>query len=554
MPGPGPLGLSAGLLVCAALLSIAPAYGYINSGLPAAKHRAWLEDMTGQILATSVGDLSPEMLEAAPQVMSAWADNPFYTDPKVSSADAPTMAVERLMKRLVAEQTATGNADAANTYLNTYAYNALLHGWSRSGEGEYAAQRTEQILIEMQDRYEAGNASVQPNTASFRSVLLAWERAASSAESEHDATNAAQRAQRILEWMISLHEAGANDSAEPSYECFDIVMKAWCQTKHADAPRIVEQLLVRMEQLYREGNAGVQPHTRHYNHVLWAWRRSNQKGAAHRAEEILEHMNKLSSLDESKVRPNFDSYNACLTTWAGSDENCAARKAESLLRKMESAYKDDSNKELEPDAVMYNLVINAWANVASTAKTNGRLPYESARRMLDRQIDLYEQHGATKCRPDAYGYTSVIKACDNMSGKSKRQRDKAFRVAETTFLELCSSEHAAPNHVAYGTMLKACAHLLAPGSKQREQVSRLVFDKACRDGCVGAMVLNRFKEAASSASYKDVMGDIKKNSLPYDWTFRVPKNDQVLHRRKPRKSNATHKLPSRINKKTDLKP
>lgn len=560
MAGSGHLGLTTGLIFCTALLFISPSDAYINSGLPAQRHRAWLEDMTGQILATSVGDLTPEMLEAAPRVMSAWADNPFDTETKSSSTNnnAPTMAVERLMKRLVAEQTATGNADAANTY----AYNALLHGWARSGEGEYAAQRAEQILIEMQDRYAAGNASVQPNTASFRSVLLAWERASSSSSSpnnknhHHDATHAAQRAQRILEWMITLHEADANELAKPTSECFDIVMKGWCQSNHADAPKIVEQLLVRMEQFYREGNTEVQPQTRHYNHVLRAWQQSKQKGSARRAEEILEHMNKLSSLNDSPIQPNFDSYNACITSWATSRENGSARKAESVLRKMESAYKDSQNsKDVQPDAVMYNLVIAAWAKVSSHAKTNGRLPYESARKMLDRQIDLYEQHGAIKCRPDAYGYTSVIKACENMAVQSKRQREKAFKVAERTFLELCSSDHAAPNHVAYGTMLKACAHLLAPGSKQREQISRLVFEKACRDGCVGAMVLNRFREAASSDSYKEVMGDFNKNLLPYDWTFRVPKSDQALHRRKRKKKSAVQKkLSSSINKKTNLKP
>ena len=560
MAGPGRLRLSVGIILCTALILINPSHAYINSGLPAAKHRAWLEDMTGQILATSVGDLSPEMLEAAPRVMSAWADNPFEAQSSSTNANtAPTMAVERLMKRLVAEQTATGNADAANTY----AYNALLHGWARSGEGEYAAQRAEQILIEMQDRYAAGNTSVQPNTASFRSVLLAWERASASSSSSstnnkqhHDATHGAQRAQRILEWMISLHEADANELAKPTSECFDIVMKAWCRTNHADAPKILEQLLVRMEQLYRDGNTKVQPQTRHYNHVLRAWQQSKQKGSARRAEEILEHMNKLSSFADSPIQPNFDSFNACITAWATSDENCSARKAESLLRKMEAAYKDSrNNKELQPDAVMYNLVIDAWAKVSSHAKTNGRLPYESARKMLDRQIDLYEQHGAIKCRPDAYGYSSVIKACENMAGRSKRQREEAFAVAEKTFLALCSSDSAAPNHVAYGIMLKACAHLLAPGSRQREQISRLVFDKACRDGCVGAMVLNRFREASSSESYKEVMGDFNKKSLPYDWTFRVPKSDQALHRRKRKKKSAVQKkLPSSINKKTDLKP
>lgn len=396
----------------------------------------------------------------------------------------------------------------------------------------------------MQDRYEAGNTNVQPNVASFRSVLLAWQRAG-------ETNDAAQRAQRILDWMVSLDEAGANDLALPNTECFDIVMHAWSVSGHPNAPQMIEKLLVTMEQLFRGGNESAKPHTRSFNYVLSALSKSTQPGAARRAQEVLDHMNKLSQQDHpyNQIKANFHSYNAVSLAWANSGEKCAARKAESVLKKLETAYKETGDSSLEPDAVMYNVCIDAWGQTKSMAKTNGRLPYESARKILDRQINLYEE-GAKKCRPDVYGYTSVIKACENMAGRSKRQREKAFAVAEATFLELCASDCATANHVAYGTMLKSCARLLPQGSSRREQIVRQVFEKACHDGCVGSMVLNRFKESATPALYKELMGNIKKNNLPYEWTFRVPKNDKALRRQRKKKGAPA----SRINKKTELRP
>ena len=397
----------------------------------------------------------------------------------------------------------------------------------------------------MQDRFEAGNTSVQPNAASFRSVLLAWQRAG-------EVNDAAQRAQRMLEWMISLYEAGANDDAQPNTECFDIVMHAWSISGHPHTPRKVEELLVTMDRLYRDGNSSVKPHTRSYNYVLSAWSKSGQPGAARRAQEVLDHMNKLSQLEYpyNEIRPDFNSYNTVSSTWAHSGEKCAARKAESVLKKMEEAYKTTGDPSLLPDSVTYNVCIDAWSQTKSMAKTNGRLPYEAARKVLDRQISLYEQESTQKCRPDVYGYTSVIKACENMAVRSKRQREKAFAVAEATFSELCSSDYASANHVAYGTMLKCVAHLLPRGSPRRNQIARQVFEKACRDGCVGSMVMSRFKEAATPALYQELMGNVKKSNLPYDWTFRVPKSDKELHRQRKKKG-----LPaSRVSKKTELRP
>ena len=386
----------------------------------------------------------------------------------------------------------------------------------------------------MQDRFSAGDDSIQPNMHSFRAVLLAWQRAGNSefCRLQGGEANAAQRAQRILEWMVLLFDAGANDLAKPDVECFDIVMHAWSMSGHLDAARVTEGLLVWMERLYRRGNESVRPHTKSFNEVLIAWSKSSEVGAARRAQDVLDHMQALSEEGQfcDQVKPNFLSYSAVSNAWATSGEQCSARKADAALKRMERAFRD-GDRSLLPDTRMYNVCIDAWAKTKSELKTNNRYPHESARRILDRQMEIYEKGNAQKCRPDVYSYTSVIKACEAMSG-SKRQRERVFAVAEVTFLELCQLDYASPNHVTYGTMLKACSNLLPRGSDRRQQVVRHIFSKACEDGYVGSMVVNRLKEAASPELFQELMGDSKKKNLPPKWTRSVPKRDKQVRMKK----------------------
>lgn len=143
-------------------LILSPSSCYISSGLPAEKQRQFLVDLTKKIIEAEIGNLSEELIEAAPEVMSAWAENPYLLQTERAPKAAPlpisghhgrecALEAEKLMKRLVQERVAgNGNANAAATACSTEAYNAVIDGWVRSGEGGYAAQRAEQVsLFEM---------------------------------------------------------------------------------------------------------------------------------------------------------------------------------------------------------------------------------------------------------------------------------------------------------------------------------------------------------------------------------------------------------------------
>jgi hypothetical protein len=141
---------------------------------------------------------------------------------------------------------------------------------------------------------------------------------------------------------------------------------------------------------------------------------------------------------------------------------------------------------------------------------------------------LYED-GCESCKPDVFGYTSVIASCAAETGMwNKDERTTAFYVAMKTYTELKKSDDK-PNHVTYGTMLKACARLLPPGSSVRRKTVRKIFRECCEAGCVGDMAISRLREAAPEV-YKELLQGHSKHALPEEWTCNV--NETSGYRKK----------------------
>ncbi|GFH52231.1 hypothetical protein CTEN210_08707 [Chaetoceros tenuissimus] len=507
-----------------------PALAYVTSGLPGHVHRAWLKQMTIEVCDTAPGQLSQEMCNKAPQLLSAWAQNPYvpHTKSKACSETYPhhgkecAIFCEKLLKRLIDERRA-GNP---NAIASTQTYNSLIDVWSRSGEKGAAAQRAEDIVIGMQDAYSLGEKDVQPDLESFRLVLKAWSQA-------HGEEYAPHRAQRLLEWMVNLHQSGQNDLVEPDSDCFNIVLNSWANSNHIDAPRKAENMIMYMDKLYNNGNADAKPNRDNFNYVLKAWSKSeNLIDAATRAEDILNFMLFLSKQEgEDDLTPNITTYSSVISAWARSKHQDSGRKADGVLKKLERESKVSRDPELTSNTILYNLVIDAHA------KSPSNKAHTRARAVLDRQIRLYKD-GNNECKPDVYSFTSVLSSCASLTGTaSKKEKQQAFDIAMSTFYEM-SRFNLAPNHVTYGMMLKACSRLL-PLGRERRNVTRNFFRMACKDGCVGEMVLNRLEDAASSAQYKGLMKNITKDQLPEEWTKNLPASD--FHSRKYKKNNNSAK-------------
>ncbi len=496
---------------------------YVTSGLPGHTHRAWLKKMTSDICQLPPGALSPEDCVTTPLLLSAWAQNPWlpYNSKLVTSNVYPhhgkecALACEQLLKRLIDERRA-GNPNAV---ANTQTYNALIDVWSKSGQKGAAAQRAEEIVVGMQHAYTYGEVEVQPDLESFRLVLRAWSKA-------RNEENAPVRAQQMLEWMIRLYESKENDLVQPDADCFDIVLHTWALSHLPESPHRIEQLIMYMD---KKGNDRARPTRFSFNQVLSAWSKVKGPEAAQRAEDILRNMIEIGKTTNSDLSPNIASYSSVVSAWCKSQHEDCGRRAERILKMAEKEMKQ-LDDEFQLDNVIYNLVIDAHA------KTSSNKAHVRARAVLDRLIEQYD-NGSQKCRPDVYSFSSVLSSCANLSG-SKKEREQAFEIAQTTFDEMIRFG-VKPNHVSYGIMLKACARLIPVGKERRKYV-RDYFRAACQDGCVGRMVLDRLREASSNVQYKALLKGNNESSLPVEWTSRVPAKEKYFRRGNNQSSKSTN--------------
>ena len=485
--------LLAMLMVCS--VPISQSYITSHQAVPAHRQMAWLKQMSNELTMAKPGELSRDQLSSAPNIIYALAH-------ARQSSKENALILESLVKRLIDEQRA-GN-DAAMD-LTVEDYNCLIEGWARSGEGDAAAERCEQILHAMQEH------GVQPNLSSFKAVLMAWRQAT-------ECTYGPFRAQRILEWMIQLHKQGKNDASFPDADCFDICLQTWSRSGHPEAPQRAEALLLSMERLYeRTQLERIKPRSTSFNAVLAAWARSNQEGSAERAADILAFMENLPD-----ISPDAASYCTVLTALSRSysDPQAAAAKATIFLRHALALSKEpkENHKPLELDTILFNTVMGLWS------KSNAPNAFEKAWSILQCQRQLYHDHGVKSCRPDVYGFSSVLACCASVPDSDSF--GTAWHIALATYEQLRQEDKA--NYVSYATMLKACGRLLNNFPKLRHKWARKVFSHAIEAGCVNEFVLKRLELAVGVKAYRELLQGHSPTSLPKSWTAHV--NDQ--HRTK----------------------
>ena len=484
------------VLLLALFIIGAESYVTFKTYIPPTRQRQWLNQLTHDICDSPIGS---RLIDSAPDVLSGWS---MSKDVNVENA----LQVEALFKRLVEES----KAGMRNVNPTTLDYNIILNMWVKSKGGVLAAERCEQILGTMQSLFhETNDFSIQPNVETFKSVLLSWKNS--------NVPFAAVRAQRVLEWMVRLYEAGEND-ALPDSDCFDIVLQIWSRTDDAQAAQKAEHLLLLQDKLSQITQSHkLKPTTTSFNAVLNAWAKKISKESPQSKKlvtllSLMEHL--YFEMGQTRVVPDRCSYNIVLCALAKGCCVQTAKKADTILRNIEDRYRRQQIT-WEPDAVLFNAAIGAWAHSDAPGA------YRKAQSILDRQLNLFRDGKCLECLPDVIGFTSVLASCASEPKKSEQR--KAFNVALSVIQTLEKHpEFGQANHVTYGTVLKACARLLPPGSAERIKWTRHFFTRACDTGMVGGMVLGRLREACSSQEeYRTLLQGHAKNDLPPEWTCNV---------------------------------
>jgi predicted nucleic acid-binding protein len=284
---------------------------------------------------------------------------------------------EALLRRMEASTHVTPDLVSYNTY---------LHALAMMGKEPAMAQRADDTLCRLEERFDTGEIDFSPNVFSYNLVIEGWVRS-------RDA-NAATRACDVLRKLVK------RDGVEPDAISFNQVLNALSRSSLPGAAQKAENLLHYMDESYKSGVYNCKVDIVGYTSVISAWSRSGQTGGAERAEHILNLMEQRYLAGEDDIKPNIIAYNAVIDGWAKSGEGTmGARRAEALLRRMQDMY-EMGDRRMQPNIITYNSLLNAWA------RSGTRCCAYKAERYLNLMWELYEA-GNKRVKPDGKSYNTV---------------------------------------------------------------------------------------------------------------------------------------------------
>ena len=488
---------------------------------------------------------------------------------------------------------------------DSLSYTLLMEAWSRTGDTSSIQRvrdmyrRLSQLHYESSPTTTTTSSMLEPMTRSFNAILLAWSKKQTTNRNESD--KAAIQAEKQLFQMWSLYEELQSNGSQqedyyivrPDVTSYRYCMETWAESQTNDkACEKVQQLMLNLlekQKLYPD----LQPNVDIYNAMINAWSKNKSNpNAPLRAQQLFDILQKQEQKQKQKqipmddnvnntLTPNTKTYNKLISAWSRSEEQGGnAMNAQQLLLDMEQEYELTRNENVRPNAVTYTTVISAWARSRSEEKA------QRARSLLDRMLELSNDnkngnnnnddddgdgkdiHWDANLAPDVACYNAVLNAA-SLSGfygtyeydnpdNNENVKKKAFATAVTTFNQLCNSDIIQPDHISFGTFLKCIANLLpssdhkSDSSIPKQEIIRQVFQKCCRKGQVGDVVLKQLKKACSSERglYESILMerlessttlyskkkrgvmDMGVSDLPQEWTCNVREGRKFVAIRK----------------------
>jgi pentatricopeptide repeat protein len=309
-------------------------------------------------------------LSSFSSVLHAWAGSP-----KPGAAERAEAILEHM---IVSEE----------VQVNATCFNVCIDAWAKAKR----PQKAESLLRRMFQLSRQGQGhSVQPDSISFNSAINAW--------SKSREPKAAQNAERLLEQMTT-------HGILPTHESFTAVLEAWSHIPNSGGK--VQAMLERLETRHAQGQDAVRTSKIAYLCAIRAWGNTRSAQAPEKAQSILERMQSMSLVPgQSELTPCVVIYSAVIDAWSKSRQREASNRALKLLREMQ-AQSDLGHAEVSPNIITFNSVISCFAS-------QGRV--DEALSLLD---EMKQGHPTT--RPNVISYSTVIHACSKSGQRNACER------------------------------------------------------------------------------------------------------------------------------------
>lgn len=311
--------------------------------------------------------------------------------------------VERLIRRVVQEQIKVGEGEtdislSSSSFLVNMSemYTAAIRGWANSGERGAAAERAEEILDAMQQRYVDGVVGIKPGIEAYNLVLMAYAKS--------QLLDAPQKALQVLEKLHEWNTSGATDVA-PDKESYAAVLRAFAKTGKPDAPLHVKRMLEHLEELAdQEGYTSVRPdcmcHGAYVAALIDAIDQDHITGEE-AALEVEAYVYELLKSPYDDAKPDAWILTMVLAAWSKSFSHDMVDRAEKFLRVFEDYYEQSGRSEkTRPNTVSYNFMLACYSR--SSLPDKG----ERARALLRKMERLVASGNNTFARADVVSYNS----------------------------------------------------------------------------------------------------------------------------------------------------
>lgn len=342
-----------------------------------------------------------------------------------------------------------------NDFSATKAYNSVITAWSRSGE-PVAADKVEELLSQLETKFFAGDSGARPNKTTFLCLIGAYAKSRIS--------DAAERCDALLERMAYYRDTLGVTDVDPDKTVYNAILNALAKSSQLSAVEKAEDILTMMQ---TSPDTSLRPDIITYATVIDCHTKCG--GSPDRAEELLRFVEGTFRNGDKGLEPNAVFYSAILQAWAKTSTKDGAHKAEELLRRNIALY-DEGHQYAAPHSILYNAVMDAIAR-SGDARSGPR-----AEELLKEMEYLY-QSGRTQLKPTRRSFNAVIFAYRNNGDGGKKAEEIIGRMEQ---MADAGRPELAPDVVSYNCAISAIVHSSSTANNSGEEEGPGVADVADR--------------------------------------------------------------------------
>lgn len=408
-------------------------------------------------------------------------------------------------------------------------FNVVLNAWARSKETG-AARRADAILRHMERRWQNGETNCRPDTTGYNTVLTAWAR-----------SNEAEASTRVEALIKRMEKASNQDkfAAKPNTVSYNILINTLIKSKARDCCSRVLSVLKRMK---ADGKADVVS----YTSCIDALAKEATYEASVNAERLLEELEGLYEQEQDEsLRPNIRTYTAVVNAIARSRQE--PERAEHIGHKLEKMYRE-GDFLVQPDTVFFDAVINAFG-WATDYPRKGAKCFD----LYQQMVESYDSGLNRDVKPDVITCNSVLNACayDDTASQTEKGRLLHTSIQTLEYFQSRAPEFGKPNHITYANALTVIMRQMA-SSPKREDLAETIFWQCCESGNTSVLVVNKLFKIVTYARLKTILGEALLSGeeerlrfdptvFPKSWSRELPAAKKRRRSRPSMKSSAYRK-------------